>query len=124
MRASCSARACIPTASHDFGALLRYSFNRTIDAHYHPRRSRASRRSSGSTGSIRGPHVTARSRTLYAKLIEHCLAEHEALAAEAGATDLFRRTGWMKIFRTERERDCASRKPSAGGASSASTRSS
>ena len=48
---------------HDFGALLRYSFNRTIDAHYHPRRSRASRRSSGSTGSIRGPRGTARSRT-------------------------------------------------------------
>src|SRR6185436_5228872 len=27
------------------------------------------------------------------------------LAAEAGAQDLFRRTGWMKIFRTARERD-------------------
>ena len=42
---------------------------------------------------------------LYAKLIEHCITEHEALAAEAGASELFRRTGWMKVFRTERERD-------------------
>src|SRR5207248_1961722 len=42
---------------------------------------------------------------LYSKLIEHCVSEHEALAAEAGAQDLLRRTGWMKVFRTERERD-------------------
>ncbi|HEU4442983.1 MAG TPA: FAD-dependent oxidoreductase, partial [Burkholderiales bacterium] len=41
----------------------------------------------------------------YAKLIEHCIAEHEALAVEAGALELFRRTGWMKVFRTARERD-------------------
>src|SRR6185436_12677269 len=31
--------------------------------------------------------------------------EHDALATEAGAQALFRRTGWMKVFRTERERD-------------------
>jgi D-amino-acid dehydrogenase len=41
----------------------------------------------------------------YAKLIEHCVAEHEALAAEAGAAALLRRTGWLKLFRSERERD-------------------
>ena len=90
---------------HDFGALFRYSLNRTIDAHYHP-------------SAI--PHLApflwrywkhsrpARHKAiahLYAKLIEHCLTEHDALAAEAGSQDLFRRTGWMKIFRTERERD-------------------
>jgi D-amino-acid dehydrogenase len=90
---------------HDFGALFRYSLNRTIDAHYHP-------------SAI--PHLApflwqywkhsrpARHRAiahLYAKLIEHCITEHQALAAEAGAQDLFRRTGWMKVFRTARERD-------------------
>ena len=42
---------------------------------------------------------------VYARLIEHCVSEHEALAAEAGATPLLRRSGWMKVFRTERERD-------------------
>jgi D-amino-acid dehydrogenase len=90
---------------HDFGALFRYSLNRTIDAHYHP-----------SAVPKLGPFLwkywhhsrPARHQAiarLYAKLIEHCITEHEALAAEAGASELFRRTGWMKVFRTERERD-------------------
>ena len=90
---------------HDFGALLRYGTNRTIDAHYHPsaiprlvpflwkywRHSRPARHA-----------AIARQ---YAKLIEHCITEHEALANEAGAQALLRRSGWMKVFRTERERD-------------------
>ncbi len=90
---------------HDFGALLRYGFNRTIDAHYHPsalldlapflwkywHHSRRERH--------------ARIAKLYSRLIEHCVTEHDALAAEAGATDLIRRQGWMRVFRTERERD-------------------
>ncbi len=90
---------------HDFGALARYSLNRTIDAHYHPsaiprlapflwrywKHSRPARHA-----------AIARS---YAKLIEHCIGEHDALATEAGAQGLLRRNGWMKVFRTERERD-------------------
>lgn len=90
---------------HDFGALLRYGLNRTIDAHYHPsalprlapflwqywRHSRPAR------------HAEAARR--YARLIEHCVAEHEALIAESDAQELVQRVGWFKIFRTERERD-------------------
>ena len=90
---------------HDFGALLRYGFNRTIDAHYHPsalpdlapflwkywRHSRRERH--------------ARIARLYSRLIEHCVAEHDRLAAAAGAMGLLRRAGWMRVFRTERERD-------------------
>jgi len=90
---------------HDFGALLRYGLNRTIDAHYHPsalpelapflwkywKHSRPAR------------HVAI--AQLYARLIEHCVAEHEALAAQAEATGLMRRSGWLKVFRTARERD-------------------
>lgn len=90
---------------HDFGALLRYGLNRTIDAHYHPsalpglapflwkywKHSRPAR------------HVAI--AHLYARLIEHCVAEHAALAAQAEATGLMRRSGWMKVFRTARERD-------------------
>jgi D-amino-acid dehydrogenase len=90
---------------HDFGALLRYGLNRTIDAHYHPsalpdlapflwKYWHHSRR-----------HRHARIAQLYSKLIEHCVVEHDALAAEAGAADLIRRKGWMRVFRTERERD-------------------
>jgi D-amino-acid dehydrogenase len=90
---------------HDFGALLRYSLNRTIDAHYHPS---AIPRIAPFLWQYWKHSRPARHRAiahLYAKLIEHCLSEHDALAAESGATSLFRRTGWMKIFRTERERD-------------------
>ena len=90
---------------HDFGALLRYSFNRTIDASYHPS---AIPRIAPFLWLYWKHSRPARHRAiahLYARLIEHCLAEHDALAAEAGAVHLFRRTGWMKIFRTERERD-------------------
>jgi D-amino-acid dehydrogenase len=90
---------------HDFGALLRYGLNRTIDAHYHPsalpelapflwkywKHSRRERHS----------HIAR----LYARLIEHCVTEHDVLAAEAGATELLQRKGWMRVFRTGRERD-------------------
>src|ERR671923_929521 len=90
---------------HDFGALARYALNRTIDAYYHPsalphlapflwkywKHSRPAR------------HAEVAKR--YARLIEHCVSEHEMLAAESGAGALLRRTGWMKVFRTERERD-------------------
>jgi D-amino-acid dehydrogenase len=90
---------------HDFGALFRYSLNRTIDAHFHPsalldlapflwkywHHSRRERH--------------ARIAKLYSRLIEHCVTEHDALAVAAGATDLLRRKGWLRVFRTERERD-------------------
>ncbi len=90
---------------HDFGALLRYGFNRTIDAHYHPsallelapflwkywQHSRRERH--------------AQIAREYSRLIEHCVTEHDALAAEAGATALLQRRGWMRVFRTARERD-------------------
>lgn len=90
---------------HDFGALLRYGLNRTIDAHYHAsalpelapflwkywQHSRPAR------------HATI--ARLYARLIEHCVTEHDALAVQAEATGLLRRSGWLRVFRTERERD-------------------
>ncbi|MFY9317823.1 MAG: FAD-binding oxidoreductase [Burkholderiales bacterium] len=90
---------------HDFGALLRYGLNRTIDAYYHPsalpelapflwKYWRHSRRTQH-----------ARIAKLYSRLIAHCVSEHDALAAQAGATGLMRRSGWMRAFRTERERD-------------------
>ena len=34
-------------------------------------------------------------------LIERCVAEHEALAGDAGALDLLRHGGWIKAFRTQ-----------------------
>ncbi len=90
---------------HDFGALFRYGLNRTIDAHYHPS---AIPKLAPFLWKYWHHSRPARHREiahLYSKLIEHCLSEHLALAAESGALDLLRKTGWMKVFRTERERD-------------------
>ncbi|MCX4166247.1 MULTISPECIES: FAD-binding oxidoreductase [Paraburkholderia] len=41
----------------------------------------------------------------YSTLIEHCVSEHRALAAEAGASELIRPTGWIKVFRTAAKQD-------------------
>jgi len=90
---------------HDFGALLRYGLNRTIDAHYHasalPRLAPFLWQYWHYSRPARHAEVARR----YAKLIEHCVAEHDSLAREAGAEEFIRRVGWIKAFRTERERD-------------------
>jgi D-amino-acid dehydrogenase len=90
---------------HDFGALLRYGLNRTIDAHYHlsalPRLAPFLWQYWHHSRPARHAEVARR----YSKLIEHCVSEHQALAAEAGATGFLRPGGWMKVFRTARERD-------------------
>ena len=90
---------------HDFGALLRYGFNRTVDAHYHPSALPGLAPFLWKYWKHSRPARHAEVARHYSKLIEHCVREHEALAAEAGATGLLRRSGWMKLFRTERERD-------------------
>ena len=90
---------------HDFGALFRYGINRTIDAHYHPS---AIPRLAGFLWKYWNHSKPARHAAIaraYAQLIEHCIVEHEALIAEAGAQSLARPTGWLKAFRSTRERD-------------------
>src|SRR5689334_4586925 len=88
---------------HDFGALLRYGLNRTIDAHYHPsalpRLAPFLWRYWHHSRPARHAEVARR----YSKLIEHCVSEHEALARESDANGFLRPGGWMKVFRTARE---------------------
>nr|WKF62123.1 D-amino acid dehydrogenase [Paraburkholderia busanensis] len=82
------------------GALLRYALNRSPDVRYHadaifkvaPFLFQYWRNSD--------PARHARIARSYATLIEHCVSEHHALAAAAGARDLLRPIGWMKVFRT------------------------
>jgi D-amino-acid dehydrogenase len=90
---------------HDFGALVRYSFNRTIDAHYHPSALLRITPFLWKYWHHSRPARHQRIAHVYAKLIEHCVSEHDALAKEAGAESFIRRVGWMKVFRTEHERD-------------------
>jgi D-amino-acid dehydrogenase len=90
---------------HDFGALLRYAFNRTIDAYYHASALPRLAPFLWKYWLYSRPAAHSKVAHQYSKLIEHCVAEHEALALEAGAPDIFERKGWIKLFRTERERD-------------------
>ena len=90
---------------HDFGALVRYSFNRTIDAHYHPTALFKLAPFLWKYWHFSRPARHEKIAHVYAKLIEHCVSEHDALVAEAGAEGFMKRIGWMKVFRTERERD-------------------
>ena len=90
---------------HDFGALLRYSFNRTIDAHYHPSALFDLAPFLCKYWIHSRPARHAGIARQYSRLIEHCVAEHDALATQAGATGFLKRNGWMRVFRTERERD-------------------
>ena len=90
---------------HDFGALLRYGFNRTIDAYYHPTALPRLAPFLWQYWQHSRPARHAEVARRYAPLIEQCVKEHDALATEAGATGVIRRTGWIKAFRTERERD-------------------
>src|SRR5688572_372709 len=90
---------------HDFGALVRYGFNRTIDAHYHPSALLKIAPFLWQYWLYSRPARHAEVARKYAKLIEHCVTEHEALASAAGAAGIFRRNGWIKLFRTARERD-------------------
>lgn len=90
---------------HDFGALFRYGVNRTIDAHYHPSAIPKLAAFLWRYWGHSRPRRHAEIARAYAQLIEHCIAEHEALIGEAGARELVRPTGWMKVFRTARERD-------------------
>jgi D-amino-acid dehydrogenase len=90
---------------HDFGALIRYSFNRTIDAHYHPSAVPRLAPFLWKYWHYSRPARHEKIAHVYAKLIEHCVTEHDTIASEAGAEHFLKRVGWLKVFRTERERD-------------------
>lgn len=90
---------------HDFGALLRYGLNRTIDAHYHPSALPALAPFLWQYWQHSRPAHHAAVARHYSQLIAHCLSEHDALIAESQAEPLLHRNGWLKVFRTERERD-------------------
>lgn len=90
---------------HDFGALLRYSLNNTIDAHYHLSALPKVAPFLFQYWMHSRPAQHKAIARLYAPLIEHSVTEHMAMAGEAGSTELIRPTGWMKVFRSDKARD-------------------
>ncbi|MCO5129479.1 MAG: FAD-binding oxidoreductase [Xanthobacteraceae bacterium] len=89
----------------DLTHVLRYALNRSAESHYHlsalpvvlPWLWRYFLASS--------PHGALHSARAALPLIERSLAEHEALIAQAGAPELLRRTGWIKLFRSQASLD-------------------
>ena len=92
---------------HDFGALLRYALNNTIDAHYHFKALPSLVPFLARYWWHSGFTQHSRIARLYAPLIENSIAEHEDLINASGAGELIRKDGWMKVFRTEKARDAA-----------------
>jgi D-amino-acid dehydrogenase len=89
----------------DVTHILRYALNRSTESYYHlsalptvlPWLWRYFRAST--------PEGALHSARAALPLIERSLAEHEALIEEAGTPELLRRTGWIKLFRSQASLD-------------------
>jgi len=89
----------------ELDTLMRYARNRSPDVRYHARAMPTL--APFLYGYWRHSHpvrhaAIARS---YALLIEHCVSEHRTLAEAAGASELIRKSGWIKIFRSAATQD-------------------
>ena len=85
----------------DFGQLLQYAMNRAPQVRY-----RLSDLPAFLPWLLRYFLASSPERALHSAmaelpLIRRSLIEHEALIAEAGVPELLRRTGWIKLFRSD-----------------------
>jgi D-amino-acid dehydrogenase len=89
-----------PTFPRDLAALALYARNATSEANYHP--SALPRLAPWLWAYFResAPDRAARATRALTPLVKAAVAEHDALAAQAGAERLIRRTGWIKLYRT------------------------
>ena len=84
----------------DLGTLLRYARNQSPDVRYHADAMLKTAPFLWQYWRNSHPAKHAAIARSYSTLIEHCVDEHRALAADAGASALLRPTGWIKVFRT------------------------
>jgi D-amino-acid dehydrogenase len=85
----------------DFGQILQYAMNRSPQVRYS-----LSDLPTSLPWLLRYFLASSPDRALHSAmaelpLIQRSLVEHEALTAEAGVPDLLRRTGWIKLFRSD-----------------------
>jgi D-amino-acid dehydrogenase len=93
----------------DLGTLLHYARNRSPDVRYHADAMLKTAPFLWQYWRNSHPAKHAAIAKSYSTLIAHCVDEHRALAADAGASALLRHTGWIKVFRTEAVRDAENR---------------
>lgn len=82
--------------------LLRYAFNLAPEAHYHLSALPHVAPWLWSYYKESAPERAAMHEAALRPLIERSLAEHEALIELAGAGELLRKTGWIKLYRSEK----------------------
>jgi len=85
---------------YDLRQVLRYALNRSAEAHYRFRDLPAFLPWLLRYALASSPERAFRSAMAALPLISRSLVEHEALIAEAGVPHLLRRTGWIKLFRS------------------------
>jgi D-lysine oxidase len=90
---------------HSLPDILRYGLNRQNDVRYHPSALLEVASFLFSYWRNSSPQKYLGLVRQYAKLIEHSVAEHQALAAAADASDLLKSGGWLRAFRTHKARD-------------------
>ena len=91
------------------GTLLRYARNQSPDVRYHADALLRVAPFLWQYWRNSHPAKHAAIAKSYSTLIEHCVSEHRALAADADASALLRPIGWIKVFRTEAARDAENR---------------
>ena len=81
--------------------LLRIALKRSPVANYHLAFLPRSRRGFWPSAPPRSPSRLVETAQLMRPLIGAAVAEHETMAAEAGAERYLRHTGWLKLYRTD-----------------------
>src|SRR5580700_8631238 len=85
----------------NFGEILRYAMNRSPQVRYQPADLPAFVPWLTRYFLASSPERALHSAMAELPLIRRSLIEHEALVSEAGVPELLRRTGWLKVFRSE-----------------------
>jgi D-amino-acid dehydrogenase len=93
----------------ELGTLLRYARNQSPEIRYHAGALLKTAPFLWQYWRNSHPAKHAAIARSYSTLIEHCVSEHRALAAAAGASALLRPIGWIKVFRSDAARDAETR---------------
>lgn len=92
---------------HDWKTILQHALRQGTDSHYHRSALPQIAPYLFRYWAASSPAGKARSTRSLAKLVEHCLTEHEALMQAAGVTGMMRRTGYIRGYRTAAKLDAA-----------------
>lgn len=90
-----------PAFPKDFGALLRVAFKQASDANYHLSFLPWAAPWLLAFRAASAPKAIEETARINRPLFARAVAEHEQLMLESGATQYLRRTGWIKLYRSD-----------------------